>query len=83
MTEDPIFWDHRYIKPETAIALGRRRADPKKNREYAKGIIKGLIWFAILRSTDEKKAKALARLDELRLEIQEILDVIAPGWGEV
>jgi len=51
-------------------------------KEHAKALFKDLAWFAIVRSPDLKKHKALERLQEIRLEVQEILDKVAPGWDE-
>jgi len=51
-------------------------------RKIAKEIWKGLVYFAILKTHDPKKKAALERLTELRLEVQEQLDVLAPGYLE-
>ena len=56
--------------------------DPAKTREIAKQIWKGLVYFAILKTHDPKKQAALDRLTELRLQVQEQLDVLAPGYLE-
>jgi hypothetical protein len=55
----------------------------EKRREMAKQVLEGLVFFAVIISTDPEKKKALARLQELRLEIQEQLDILAPGWADV
>ena len=57
-------------------------ADPAKTRRIAHEIWKGLVYFAILRTHDPKKKAALEKLTTLRLEIQEALDVLAPGYME-
>ena len=49
-------------------------------KEKALALFKALAWFAMLKSTDPEKQKALDRLQELRIEVQNILDVLAPGW---
>ena len=49
-------------------------------REKARSTVHGLMWFAMLRSTDPEKQKALDRLHELRIGVQDIMDVLAPGW---
>ena len=54
--------------------------DPAKTREIAKQIWKGLVYFAILKSHDPKKTAALERLTILRCQVQEQLDVLAPGY---
>lgn len=63
------------------IKLGEP-VSPEKCREIAKQIFEGLVFFAILKSTDPEKEKALARMTELRLELQEQLDILAPGYAE-
>lgn len=39
-------------------------------------VFKGLVFFAILRSTDPEKQKALDKLQELRVQVIEQLDII-------
>jgi len=51
-------------------------------KEYARQIFRLLATFAMMRSEDPEKQKALDRLQELRHEVEEILSVIAPGWEE-
>jgi len=50
-------------------------------RERAGDLVKGLMWFALVKSTDPEKQKALDRLCELRIEVMELMDVLAPGWA--
>ena len=57
-----------------------RPADTEKTRRYAKDVVKGLMWFALLKSTDPEKQELLGQLDGMRLQIQDIMDVVAPGW---
>ena len=56
--------------------------DPAKTREIAHQIWKGLVFFNLLKTRDPEKKKALERLTELRLEIQNQLDILAPGYLE-
>lgn len=49
-------------------------------RRKALEAFKALSWFAIVRSSDPEKQKLLDRLHELRIQIQDIMDVLAPGW---
>ena len=49
-------------------------------REKALSLFKALAWFAIVQSTDPEERKLLDRLTELRIEIQDIMDRLAPGW---
>ena len=57
-------------------------ADPATTKRIAKEIWKGLVYFALLKTHDPKKKAALERLTELRLQVQEQLDVLAPGYLE-
>ena len=57
-------------------------ADPAKTRQIAFEIWKGLVYFAIMKTRDPKKKAALEKLTTLRLEIQEALDILAPGYLE-
>ena len=50
--------------------------------EYANKAVTGLACFALVKSTDPEKQKDLERLQELRIEVQDILDRLVPGWGE-
>ena len=45
-------------------------------------IVKGLMWFALLRSPDPEKQKLLTRLTELRIEVQDLFDKLTPGYLE-
>jgi len=57
-----------------------RHIDPYELRGKARAVIGGLMFFAVLRSPTPEKKKALARLQEIRLEVQELMDLLAPGW---
>ena len=52
----------------------------KEVRERAMILFKALAWFAIVKSKDPEEQKVLERLHELRIEIQGIMDRLAPGW---
>ena len=67
-------------REDTAAKL--RGIPDEKIKEHAQEIFKGLIFFEMMKTTDPKKAEALDQLTELRLKVQECLDVIAPGWAE-
>ena len=54
--------------------------DPEKVKKIAKEIWQGLVFFAIMRTHDPKKKAALERLTILRCQVQEQLDVLAPGY---
>ena len=56
--------------------------DPAKARQIAYEIWKGLVFFAIMRTHDPKKKAALEKLTTLRLEVQEALEILAPGYME-
>ena len=56
--------------------------DPEKAKKIAYQVWKGLVFFNLMRTRDPKKKAALGRLIQLRLEIQEQLDVLAPGYLE-
>lgn len=49
-------------------------------RERAMILFKAFVWFSILKSKDPGQQKLLDRLMELRLEIQGVLNLLAPGW---
>ena len=68
------------VRKEVAEKL--RPIPVEKIKEHAENIFKGLIFFEIMKTTDPEKAKALEKLAELRLEIQKILDVVAPEWSK-
>jgi len=51
-------------------------------RERAGDLVKGLMWFALVKSTDPEKQKGLERLKDLCTEVMEILDILVPGWAE-
>ena len=51
-------------------------------REHARAAFKALVHFAILKSTDPEKQRAIDELQVLRCQVQEKLDVIVPGWEE-
>ena len=57
-----------------------RSIDPHELREKARAVIGSLMWFAVLRSPTPEKRAALDRLQVIRLEIQELMDLLAPGW---
>ena len=57
-----------------------RPALPWVVREHAKAACMNLMWFAILQSTDPREQKLLDRLQLLQCQIEEIMDVLAPGW---
>ena len=57
-----------------------RTVQPSIVRDQAHGIVRRLMWFAMIQSTDPEKQKLLDRLHELRIEIQDIMDRLAPGW---
>ena len=57
-----------------------RAVSPSVAREKAVAVFKALAWFAMLKSRDPEKQKLLDRLHELRIEIQNIMDLLAPGW---
>ena len=50
--------------------------------EYANKAVTGLMYFALMKSPDPEKKKDLERLMELRIEIQDIIDRLVPGWAE-
>lgn len=49
-------------------------------KKRALEVWKGLAFFAILQSKDPKKQGALMELHEPRLKVQELLDIIVPGY---
>lgn len=51
-------------------------------RRRAKEVVKGLMYFAIMRSTDPKKQKVLDELQELRCKVQDVFEILAPGYLE-
>ena len=63
-------------------AQGRRLFPLKNLIDIKTKVVDGLMSFAIVQSTDPAKKKALNRLTELRLEIQELLDIIVPEAQE-
>ena len=63
-----------------AVAPGPVSAETMK--EKALDLFKALAFFAIVQSTDPKQQKDLERMTELRLEVQEVLDRLAPGWEQ-
>ena len=56
---------------------------PEKLKERALALFKELLFWNLVRTQDPEKRKALDRMIELRLEIQEQMDILAPGWAEV
>lgn len=56
--------------------------DPDEMKERARNVVKELIMFAVLKASDPEKQKLLDRLSELRFEIQDVMDVLAPGWED-
>ena len=69
------------VKEETAARL--RPVPVHKIKQHALNIFRGLVFFEMMKTPDPEKAKALDKLTELRLEIQGLLDVIAPEWAKV
>ena len=57
-----------------------RAVSPSVAREKAVAVFKALAWFAMLKSRDPEKQKALEELQILRCQVQEKLDILAPGW---
>ena len=55
---------------------------PEKLKERAHALWKELIFWNLVLTRNPEKKKARDRMIELRLEIQEQLDVLAPGYLE-
>lgn len=56
---------------------------PEKLKERAQALFKELVFWNLLLGGNPEKKKAIDRMVELRLKIQEQLDILAPGWAEV
>ena len=54
----------------------------EKLRDYAKKVVTGLMFFALMRSPNPEKQKLLDRLKELRIEVQDIIGKLVPDWDE-
>ena len=57
-----------------------RPIDEKEYRRRAWVIFMNLAHFAILRSTDPEKQKALEALHEPRIKVIDLLEIIVPGF---
>ena len=56
---------------------------PEKLKERALALFKELVFWNLVLTKNPEKRKARERMIELRLEIQEQLDILVPGWAEV
>ena len=56
---------------------------PEKLKERAQALFKELVFWNLVFTKNPEKRKAKERMIELRLEIQEQLDILVPGWAEV
>ena len=59
-----------------------RPVDEQEYRRKAKAVFDNLAHFAILRSSDPEKQKALEALHEPRCKVIELLEIIVPGYLE-
>jgi len=55
----------------------------EKLKERAQALFKELLFWNLVMVRDPKKFKARERMIELRLDIQEQLDILVPDWAEV
>ena len=55
---------------------------PDKARDMAKECVKILMIFSIMRSTAPEKQKALDELQTLRCSLQDVFDILTPGWSD-
>ena len=63
------------IRPGQAIP-------PEKLKERARALFKELVFWNLVLTNTMPKREAKNRMIELRLEIQEQLDILIPGWAE-
>ena len=64
------------------LRQGMKPVDEAEAHKRAKAVFEGLAFFAFLRSSDPEKQKALEEMHEARIRVQELLDVIVPGYLE-
>ena len=55
---------------------------PEKLKERALALFKELLFWNLVRTKHPEKKKARDRMIELRLKIQEQMDILVPGWAE-
>ena len=56
--------------------------DPEELKKRARALVKELLFWNLVKTRNPEKAKARDRMIELRLEVQEQLEILVPEWAE-
>lgn len=75
LREEATYMSDWNVRPGEPISV-------EELRNRARALVKELLFWNMVITMNPEKRKARDRMIELRLEVQDLLETLAPGWGD-